>query len=99
MVRRPELPVALNARQETPCALILQIINGSRLGKRCDGRDGNRTSVFLVEVGEDDFARERQVLHWRPTRLRTNLTYTEVRVAGEAADYHRNGSKVRADQK
>src|SRR5215510_1516346 len=86
MVRRSELPVALNARQESPCALILQIINGSRLGERCDCRNPNRASVLLVKVGVDDFARERHVLDWRPTRLRTNLTDLEVWVAGETTN-------------
>src|SRR3981189_336877 len=87
-------PVALNASQEAPGALVLALVERGRLGR--NRREGDHTRVLLVEVAVNDFARDGEVLDRGPDRPRTNLPELEVGVAGRTNHQQRNN--VAADQ-
>src|SRR6202011_2869153 len=86
-VRRSGSEVALNAKLELYRVLVLELVDGRRLGSR-RAESGN-TGELLVEVEPHDFGRERQVLDGSPSGDHTELRDVEVRVTGVSSSLTR----------
>src|ERR1700754_19582 len=99
-VRRSRSEGAANADVARPDALVLVLVDASRLGGRTSQGDRriDRTGLRRVEHGVQGFSREGQVLNRSPGRTRTDLRDVVVRVAGAGADRVRWLTIVHAEQ-
>src|SRR5712691_5435784 len=71
-VVRPSSEVALSAEQHGDAVLVLQLINGCRLGKRGSRVDIDSTRVLLVQLRPVDVGGEGEVLDRGPDDVATD---------------------------